>query len=84
MSTDARRWFEGRGLDPVIAALTGGDDYELLFTARPRGRARVEAVRRQASGLRLTRIGIARREPGVLLTRGGMSEPVPSGYVHFR
>jgi thiamine-monophosphate kinase len=84
MSADARRWFEGRGLDPVIAALTGGDDYELLFPARPRGRARLEAVRRQARGLRLTRIGTVRREPGVVLTRGGMSEPVPSGYVHFR
>ena len=81
---DARRWFEARGLDPVMAALSGGDDYELLFTARPRGRARVEAVRRQARGLRLTRIGTVRRQPGVQLTRGGASEPVPPGYVHFR
>jgi thiamine-monophosphate kinase len=84
MSDEARRWFEARGLDPLMAAVTGGDDYELLFTARPRSRTRVEAVRRQTRGLRLTRIGTVRRAPGVFLTRGGMSEPVPSGYVHFR
>jgi thiamine-monophosphate kinase len=84
LQDDARRWFEARGLDPLIAALTGGDDYELLFTARPRSRARVDAVGGQARGLRLTRIGTVRREPGVFLARGGMSEPVPSGYVHFR
>jgi thiamine-monophosphate kinase len=37
VSDDARQWFEARGQDAVIAALTGGDDYELLFTVRPRG-----------------------------------------------
>ena len=84
VSDEARCWFEARGVDPVMAAITGGDDYELLFTVRPRGRSRLETARRQARGLRLTRIGTVRREPGVRLTRGGMSEPVPSGYVHFR
>jgi thiamine-monophosphate kinase len=80
----ARNWFEARGADPLLAALTGGDDYELLFTVRPRTRLAVDAVRRQARGVRLTRIGVVRRQPGVFVTRGGMSEPVPSGYVHFR
>ena len=28
--------------------MTGGDDYELLFTVRPRYRSRFETVRRQA------------------------------------
>jgi len=84
IAAEARGWFDARGLDPVIAALTGGDDYELLFTVRPRSRTRFEAVRRQARGLRLTKIGSVRREPGVTITRGGIAEPVPSGYVHFR
>jgi thiamine-monophosphate kinase len=83
ISDEARHWFEARGLDPVVAALTGGDDYEPLFTVRPKGRSRLEAVRRQARGLRLTKIGIVRRGPGVVITRGGMTEPVPAGYVHF-
>jgi thiamine-monophosphate kinase len=84
VSAEARGWFEARGLNPVMAALSGGDDYELLFTVRPKGRSRVETVRRQARGLRLTRIGTVRREPGVIITRGGAAEPVPSGYVHFQ
>ncbi len=54
---EARAWFESRGADPIMAALTGGDDYELLFTVRPRSRSRLETVRRQARGLRLTKIG---------------------------
>ncbi len=84
LSAGARAWFESRGLDPVAAALTGGDDYELLFTVRPRVRSRFETVRRQSRGLRLTRIGTVRREAGVVITRGGIAGPVPSGYVHFR
>ncbi|HSP89368.1 MAG TPA: thiamine-phosphate kinase [Vicinamibacterales bacterium] len=81
---EARAWFESRGAEPIMAALTGGDDYELLFTVRPRSRSRLETVRRQARGLRLTKIGTVRREAGVVITRGGVAEPVPSGYVHFR
>jgi thiamine-monophosphate kinase len=67
-----------------MASLTGGDDYELLFTVPRKSRSRFETVRRQARGLRLTRIGTVRREPGVVVMRGGNAEPVPSGYDHFR
>ena len=81
---EARAWFESRGADPIMAALSGGDDYELLFTLRPRSRPRLETVRRQARGLRLTKIGAVRRNAGVAISRGGVAEPVPSGYVHFR
>ena len=35
-SQAARRWFERRGADAVHEAITGGDDYELLFAVRPR------------------------------------------------
>jgi thiamine-monophosphate kinase len=84
LADTARGWFDGRGCDPVTAALAGGDDYELLFTVRPRERRRLEAVRRQARGVPVTKIGAVVREPGVVLARGGVSEPVPSGYMHFR
>jgi len=84
VDAEARGWFEARGLDPVVAALTGGDDYELLFTVRPRRQSRFETVRRQARGLRLTKLGTVRRELGVSITRGGIAEPVPPGYVHFQ
>jgi thiamine-monophosphate kinase len=84
VSAEARAWFEARGLDPVTAAIAGGDDYELLFTVRPRARSRFETVRRQARGIRLTKIGTIRREPGVIIMRGGVAGPAPSGYAHFQ
>ena len=43
------------------AALAGGDDYELLFTAPPERRADIEALARRL-GLPLTRIGAIRAE----------------------
>lgn len=80
----ASAWFRGRGLDPFMAAVTGGDDYELLFTVRPRHRSRFATVRKQIGSLRLTRIGIVCETPGVIVKRDGISVPVPSGYVHFQ
>ena len=53
----ARTWFESRQVDPVIAALGGGDDYELLFTASPKLRGRLRAVARHG-GVPITRIGV--------------------------
>jgi thiamine-monophosphate kinase len=52
----------GRGVPGALeAALTGGDDYELLFTAPPDAEERLAALSRELA-LRLTRIG--RIEPG--------------------
>ncbi len=48
-------------LDPADLALSGGDDYELFFTAPAANAARLEAVA-AALGSRVTRIG--RVEPG--------------------
>jgi len=84
VTAEARGWFQDHGLDPVTAAITGGDDYELLFTVRPRARSRFETVRQQVRGLRLTRIGTVRVQPGVSIMRGGIAEPAPAGYVHFQ
>jgi thiamine monophosphate kinase len=64
--------------------MTGGDDYELLFTVGPRHRKPFAAVRRQAGRLRLTRIGIVRREPGVVVRRDWAVLPVPAGFEHFQ
>ena len=59
-------------------ALHGGEDYELLFTVRPR--ARVPAI---WEGLPLTRIGEIRKgSPGVVLLDGVPLPPL--GYDHFR
>ncbi|MEQ1910347.1 MAG: thiamine-phosphate kinase, partial [Vicinamibacterales bacterium] len=54
VEADAAQWFKARGLDPVVAAIGGGDDYELLFTVRPRQRGRLKAAIRHG-GVPLTR-----------------------------
>jgi thiamine-monophosphate kinase len=83
----ARAFFEARGGDAVIEALTGGDDYELLFAARPRMRRRLAAAAAHGN-VPLTRIGRCHDGHAVTLQRaaGGAAletVPVPSGYSHF-
>lgn len=79
----AVRWFSARGRDPIEAALSGGDDYELLFAVPKRFRGRFRTVMQQARGVPITRIGELTRDPAIVLTRDGRTEPVPAGFVHF-
>lgn len=75
--------FTADGDDPVLAAVTGGDDYELLFTVRPRLSRRLRTVARQADTT-ITRIGICTPGPDVVLRCGEQDRPMPRGYGHFR
>jgi thiamine-monophosphate kinase len=79
----ARRWFESQGHDPVRAALTGGDDYELLFSVSPRAGGRLRTVIRQARGVPVTRIGELTASPAILVKRDAATEPMPAGFTHF-
>lgn len=61
-------------------ALHGGEDYELLFTAR-RG-TRVPA---KIAGVKITEIGRIRRDKRMILAAGGSrTNFVPHGWEHFR
>lgn len=74
------------------AVLSGGDDYELLFTAPSRQRAAVAALAAPA-GVALTRIGhilspptVAQDAPdaAIVLVDGDQRSAVdPAGYLHF-
>jgi thiamine-monophosphate kinase len=67
-------------------ALGGGEDYELLFTARPRARETLERLKTRL-GVRLTRIGRcvdAREGVRVLDGRGRARKPSLRGYDHFK
>jgi thiamine-monophosphate kinase len=79
----ARQWFEARGGDAVIEAMTLGDDYELAFAARPRWSGRLRVASRHGDAP-LTRIGVCTAGPGVVLRRAGVDTPMPRGYRHFR
>ncbi|MDX6271724.1 MAG: thiamine-monophosphate kinase [Acidobacteriota bacterium] len=69
--------------DALDLALNGGEDFELLFTVRPRVAARLP---RRLGGVRLTRIGEVREaREGVKISRGGRVEALPpSGFNHFK
>jgi thiamine-monophosphate kinase len=86
LSPACRAYAAARKLDPVDLALTGGEDYELLFTASPRQRQRLEqsAIKH---GFSITCIGT------ICDYRFGMQALTPHGtrhrlamtsYEHFR
>ena len=79
----ARHVLEGRGGNAVEGALSGGDDYELLFTVGRRKRRSVAAASRHA-GMPLTRVGVCTADRAVLLQQEGVPTPLPpTGYTHF-
>ena len=73
---------ETPGLMPRI--LTGGDDYELLFTVPSRNQDSVEQVARDV-GMPIRRIGEVVKTDGVVcLADDGSAIPIgPAGYAHF-
>lgn len=66
---------------PLHYALSGGEDYELLFTVPPAKRKNMLSLK-----LPVSEIGVMTRKKGLVLSDAqGHSEPFqPSGYDHFR
>jgi thiamine-monophosphate kinase len=72
------------GASSVETALTGGDDYELIFTVRHSHRGRLRSVVNRLAGLPVTRIGVVTKSRDLLVDDGGRTRPLPHGYEHFR
>ena len=73
------------GRDAAAAALHGGEEYELLFTARPRDERQVTALGERL-GLPVTAIGriLPRRDGVTVVGRDGRRLPLtPAGWEHF-
>jgi len=68
------------GREPLAAALHGGEEYELLFTAKPR-----DADRLAALGSRVTAIGriLPRREGVSVIGKAGRAPLLPQTWEHF-
>jgi thiamine-monophosphate kinase len=68
---------------PLDLALNGGEDYELLFTARP---ATLNRIPKQFRGLPLHHIGEITRSKGLsIVMPDGITHPLEiGGYDHFR
>ena len=80
---EARRWFEQAGVDPLAAALGGGEDYELVFTVPRNLRRRYAAVRHLTGSLPLTRIGVITADRALVLRGEGGDTPLGAGFDHF-
>ena len=72
------------GPDPVLdAALTGGEDYELLFAVRPRRRRAFLGAMAKCRPLQATLVGRLTKDPAVVLARGTEQTTLNSGFRHF-
>jgi thiamine-monophosphate kinase len=72
-----------RALDPLLLALHGGEDFELLFTVAP---DKVAKLPKKVDGVPITRIGeIKSAASGVQLCEGQrVWELEPQGWQHFK
>jgi len=80
----AARQFVAAGRIDLYDLLTGGEDYELLFTAAPAGRRQIAEVA-AVSGIDLTRIGRITEKNAILLFANGVFTELNGrgGYDHF-
>jgi thiamine-monophosphate kinase len=71
-----------RALDPLMLALHGGEDFELLFTVNPENIARLPT---RVDGVSVTRIGeITGASGGVQISEGSRKWKLePGGWEHF-
>ena len=80
----ARDWWASRGIDPVIAAVGGGDDYELVFAVAPKSGGRLRSIARHVADPPLTKIGVFTKDPRQLvIVRAGKEDALPEGFEHF-
>ncbi|TAK07301.1 thiamine-phosphate kinase [bacterium] len=80
----AYRTFAGE--KALLYALTGGEDYELLFCLRPRDRSRLERIKKRL-GVPITRIGKCLPAHEGIKVINPKGEPLSisvTGYDHFR
>jgi thiamine-monophosphate kinase len=83
-ASEALRCFASRaGLDPLELMLSGGDDYELLFTVPAAEQGRL-AERAPDFGVLVTRIGRVEEGSGAVLSDGGAERDIAGlGHDHL-
>ncbi len=85
VAASARAVAEALGLDPLELATSGGEDYELLFTAERSAAEAIASGLRAATGAAVTVIGevIAGKPAVEFLDAAGRAVEVGPGYEHF-
>jgi thiamine-monophosphate kinase len=67
----------------VQEAISGGEDYELLFAVSPKHRRRLAEVQRLSREVPIRKIGRVTGDRGVSAEINGTREELPSGFQHF-
>jgi thiamine-monophosphate kinase len=85
LSSQIVRLAESSGQDAVKWALSGGEDYSLLFTVKPADEERLARIV-ESEELDAGPIGKVVVEPGIKLTKHGKPYPfdAPGGFNHFK
>jgi len=84
IAQDAEEFAEAHGLDPAELALYGGEEYELVVTVKAELWRRVEEAVKKVGGA-ITKIGLATREPAILLKGKEGAVPIEArGWEHFK
>jgi len=85
LSPACRAYAASRKLDPVDLALTGGEDYELLFTVSPRQRPRLEqsALKQEFSLTCIGKIHPLRFGVQAMSPHGRRHRLANTSYTHF-
>jgi thiamine-monophosphate kinase len=84
VADEVRRWHQEKKTDLTTMVLQGGDDYELLFTARPSHSGRMRHVKGHAGNLPITRIGEVMSDRRLTVRTPAGDTPLPEGFEHFR
>jgi thiamine-monophosphate kinase len=84
IADEVRRWHLDHNADPAAMVLQGGDDYELLFTARPSHAGRLRDVKAHAGSLPITKIGEVTSGRSLTVRTPAGDTALPEGFEHFR
>jgi thiamine-monophosphate kinase len=80
----AQAWWQAAGGDPVLRALTGGDDYELLVAVPRTWGGRFRHARSRVAEPGLTRVGVLTKDRAArVLVRDRQRTALPKGFKHF-
>jgi len=84
IAQEAKAFAEAHNLDPKELTLYGGEEYELVVIVKPRLWKRVEEALKKI-GTPLTKIGVATKEPNLLLKMKEKIIPIEArGWEHFK
>ena len=83
LSQAAKNHLHRHGTAALSQLLSGGEDYQLLFTAAPTARSAILVLAHEL-GIRVTKVGVITAEPEIILTHHDQTITVDTdGWSHF-